>query len=485
MRGVGAYGTSPIHPRGAPPPRALAGLRPVAANGDSAQPQVARSIPMRARAPWGGPELFVIAQTALPALLFVPGFQPVRLQLRTASFLISAAMLAWWAAQPRRHLERHSAAPWILASGAYLALMIVHPLTSSTIAGIAQLALFVSIVAPLFWVPAYVRDADRLARLMLLLLVCNGVNAAVGVLQVYDPARWMPMEMSRIVTESAFGLGAVTYMGPNGLIVRPPGLFDNPGAVAGPGMYAALLGLVFAVSARPMPLRIMAFGASFAGLAAIYLSQVRVSLVVSVVMLASYAAVLAAQQRGRRAAVFAAAAATIVLVAFAFSLALGGRSIAERTSTLLRQDPITLYSASRGGQLVYTFSELLTNHPLGAGLGRWGMVAGYFGGSANPESTPLWAEIQIAGWAIDGGIPLLFLSAAALIVTLRSQVQVALRSIDAKVRACAAVVVAVNLGIAALSFSFTPFVTQVGLQFWFLAGALHGIAARERSGGER
>jgi hypothetical protein len=460
--------------------RAVASLRPVAAHRDSARLQIARPLPMRGGAHSGVPELFVIAQTALPALLFVPGFQPVRLQLRTASFLISAAMLAWWAAQPGRDHERHPAVPWIVAAGAYLALMILHPLTSSTIAGIAHLALFVSIVAPLFWVPSYVRDADRLARLMLLLLVCNGVNAAVGVLQVYDPARWMPMEMSRIVTESSFGLGAVTYMGPKGLIVRPPGLFDNPGAVAGPGMYAALLGLVFAVSSRPLPLRIVALGASFAGLAAIYLSQVRVSLVVSVVMLASYAAVLAAQRRRRRAAVFGAAAATLVLVAFGFALVLGGRSIAERTSTLLQQDPISLYSASRGGQLVYTFSELLINHPLGAGLGRWGMVAGYFGGAENPESTPLWAEIQIAGWAIDGGIPLLFLSAAALIVTFRSQVRVALHSIDPKIRACAAVVVAVNLGTAALSFSFTPFVTQVGLQFWFLAGALHGIADHER-----
>ena len=46
----------------------------------------------------------------------------------------------------------------------------------------------------------------------------------------------------------------------------------------------------------------------------------------------------------------------------------------------------------------------------------------------------------------------------------------------AKVRACAAVVLAANLGTAALIFSFTPFVTQIGIQFWFLAGALHGIA---------
>ena len=34
-----------------------------------------------------------------------------------------------------------------------------------------------------------------------------------------------------------------------------------------------------------------------------------------------------------------------------------------------------------------------------------------------------------------------------------------------------------NLGTAALIFTFTPFVTQIGLQFWFLAGALHGLVA--------
>jgi hypothetical protein len=27
-------------------------------------------------------------------------------------------------------------------------------------------------------------------------------------------------------------------------------------------------------------------------------------------------------------------------------------------------------------------------------------------------------------------------------------------------------------------FSFTPFVAQMGIQYWFLAGALHGVAAR-------
>jgi len=35
---------------------------------------------------------------------------------------------------------------------------------------------------------------------------------------------------------------------------------------------------------------------------------------------------------------------------------------------------------------------------------------------------------------------------------------------------------AANAGVLALVFGFTPFTTQVGLQYWFLAGVLHGVA---------
>jgi hypothetical protein len=261
------------------------------------------------------------------------------------------------------------------------------------------------------------------------------------------------------------------------MIVRPPGLFDTPGAVAGPGMYAALLGLVFATSAIAFWKRLAAIGASFAGIAAIYLSQVRVSLVVAMLMLASYFSLLMMQERRARAMVFGGAAVAIVIGTFSFALVLGGESIAERTFTLFAQDPLTLYSGSRGGQLSYTFGELLQKYPLGAGLGRWGMIAVYFGNGGKPNAEPLWVEIQVAGWAIDGGIALLILYIGALTVTLMMDARVARAHPDARVRACASVVLAANLGTAALIFTFTPFVTQIGLQFWFLAGALHGLVA--------
>lgn len=433
------------------------------------------SLPSTAPARWGLAEYFIVSQTAIPAVLFLPGTQGIRFYVRVASFAISLALLAWWMFGNARQGKGHPAQTWLLVAIIYTAAMVFHPFTSSMLAGLAQIVLYASVIAPVFWAPAVVRGSDHLARLMTLLLVCNGVNACVGVLQVYDPGRWMPQEMSRLVTESEFGLGAVTYMGPNGLIVRPPGLFDNPGAVAGPGMYAALLGLVFATSAAPLWQRAAALLASFAGVAAIYLSQVRVSLVVLAIMLVTYVSLLLFQQRKQRALIFGAVAGTIVVGTFSFAIVLGGQSIAERTLTLFAQDPVSLYSASRGGQLVYTFNDLVDSYPLGAGLGRWGMISGYFG--AGPER-PLWAEIQVAGWAIDGGIPLVLVSIWALVVALLAGRRVALSDPDAKVRACAGVILAANLGTAALIFSFTPFVTQIGLQFWFLAGAVHAIATR-------
>jgi hypothetical protein len=327
-----------------------------------------------------------------------------------------------------------------------------------------------------FWAPSLVKTPEHLARLLALLLICSGANSIVGVLQVYDPDRWMPAELSRIVTDSAVGLGPVTYVGPDGrLIVRPPGLFDTPGAVAGPGMFAALLGLVFGLSAIPLWQRAAAFVMAAAGVAAIYLSHVRVSMGVLVIMMAAYGWVTLRQGRFRKAAAFGVLAGSVVVVSFVVAVALGGESVFSRFVTMFAEDPVAAYHRSRGMNLSYTLSELLYEFPLGAGLGRWGMAGGYFGSRA---VSTLWAEIQITGWMIDGGPVLVFVYLGALVATAASQLRLALWSAHPRVAACAAVVFAVNLGTAVMVISYTPFVAQIGIQYWFLAGALHGVASR-------
>ena len=427
---------------------------------------------------WGFAEIFIISQTALPALLYLPGSQAFRLPIRFSAFAISLGAFAWYQVQASAQAVRSPMQPWVAGIMALLGVMLFHPETSSLVGGIAHMAVYFAVLAPLFWAPEFVKSPEQIARLLWILLLCSGANAVVGVLQVYNPDRWLPAEFSRIVTASAEGMGAVTYTGANGQrIVRPPGLFDTPGAVAGPAMFAALLGLVFAVSAIPAWKRALSLGVAGAGLAAIYLSQVRVSLVATVVMMATYAFVAFRQGRAARATQFAILAGGVVVLGLSLAVALAGSAITDRVFSLFAADPFTVYQGARGTQLTLTFFDLMFQYPIGAGLGRWGMAAGYFG-SANPNSEAIWAEIQFTGWMIDGGVIMVAVYMGAIITATIAQWRVAVSTQYPRLAVCGAVIFAADLGPAIMIISFTPFVAQIGIQYWFLAGALHGVASR-------
>jgi hypothetical protein len=431
-----------------------------------------------ARVKWGFPEIFIISQTALPALLILPGTQGIRLPIRMAAFLLPLAAFAWWNLESGTNDRPSRAQSWVFSVLFLLLVMLFHPSTPSFMGGLAQTAVYFAVMTPLFWAPSMVRTPEHLARLLWLLLICCGINAMVGVLQVYNPSYWMPAEFSHVTLHSDMGLGPLSYLGPNGkMIVRPPGLFDTPGAVAGPAIYASLLGLVFAVSSIAWWKRLLSLAFAGAGLAAIYLTQVRISLVVSALMMLVYVAVAARQGRAGRASQFAILAGGLLIGSFVLAFTLGGQSIQERFLTLFASDPLTVYNTARGFQLQVTFSDMFVNHPLGAGLGRWGMAAAYFA-TYTQAGQSLWAEIQLTGWMIDGGVIMIGLYGGALVVVAVAEYNVALMKQYPRLAQCAAVVLAANFGTAALIFSFTPFVTQIGIQYWFLAGALHGVAQR-------
>ena len=105
------------------------------------------------------------------------------------------------------------------------------------------------------------------------------------------------------------------------------------------------------------------------------------------------------------------------------------------------------------------------------------MASGYFS-SANPTSGAIWAEIQFTGWMIDGGVLMIAIYMGALVTATWSQWRIAQDGRFPRLAVCAAVIMAANIGPALIIVSFTPFVTQVGIQYWFLAGALHGVACR-------
>ena len=153
------------------------------------------------RLPWNFAEWFVLSQTLLPALLYLPGSQEFRVPIRVAGYGIALAALAYWWARWRHvrpHCAPHPAAPWLVVAIAYLLLMLLHPNTNSITSGLAQVTLYLAVLAPVFWAPKLVESPDRLRRLLWLLLICSGISSFVGVMQVRDPDRWMPLEFSSV-----------------------------------------------------------------------------------------------------------------------------------------------------------------------------------------------------------------------------------------------------------------------------------------------
>src|SRR5258705_3635884 len=188
-----------------------------------------------AHVPWGFAEIFIVSETALPALLDLPGSQAFRLPIRFSAFAISLAAFAWYQVESKTQALRSPMQPWVAAIMALLALMLFHPETSSLPGGIAHMAVYFAVLAPLFWAPEFVKTPEQFSRILWILLLCSGANAIVGVLQVYDPQRWLPTEFSRIVIAGQGGLSAGTYIGGEGRRNgRPPRPFDTPPPAAGP-----------------------------------------------------------------------------------------------------------------------------------------------------------------------------------------------------------------------------------------------------------
>jgi hypothetical protein len=258
--------------------------------------------------------------------------------------------------------------------------------------------------------------------------------------------------------------------------VRPPGLFDSAGAVAGAGMVATMLGLVFCLEPIAWWARLASLAMALAGISALYLSHVRAVFVMTMAMLAAYLALLAWQNQKKRVAGFAALAAGLIVGGLAIATALGGASVSERFSTLIAGDPRDLYYQSRGIEVESAMNELLDQYPLGAGLGRWGMLSYYFGGTG-PQSNGLFAEVQPNAWMLDGGVPLVALYGLVLLVTFFGDLKLIRTLADPDDRLVAIIVVAANVGTIGLVFTFVPFGTVIGLQFWFLEGLLHGAMA--------
>jgi len=371
-----------------------------------------------------------------------------------------------------------------------VALAFFNPNSNTLAASAAQFGMYVAILAPLFWVPRVTIDVSSLRRVMLMIWIFQSISAVVGILQVYYPGRFDPAVSTIILNQGrAYVKGLVFQNAYGQQVFRAMGLSDIPGGAGGAGFNAALFGAAFMLTSRKWQVRTLAIGTMVAGLAAIFLSHVRASLVMLVVCAAVLTVVLAIRRAKVRAVLpawrrYEAGTLTRLLMViglvaffgFTWAIAVGGNGVAERFATLTAADPATVYHENRGHFIETSVQELLPQFPLGAGLGRWGMMNHYFGDNSDPNTAMIWSEEQFTAWLVDGGIPLIVLYLFTIAVAILFAFRLSIARIEPELAILAAVICAYDVGAVASSLGYPFFGSQSGMEFWMLNATLFAAA---------
>lgn len=426
---------------------------------------------------FGRVEILVLILYLMNGLLLLPGFQPARFFVRSAPYLASLGAFCWTRAKTKTPF-----APGAIAMQAallILSLQLLHPHTQVE-SGVAQLLLQFSIVCPVFWATEFAGGEERLIRVLKLAFICNAIGSSIGLLQTYFPSQFLPAEFSSAA--SANWLDSMKFMAPNGQeLVRPPGLGDLPGNAAVSGSMTAILGLGFVAFRRTRVWeRIAYLTAAMVGVAVLYLTQVR-----SLGLMTSFAIAVFWIVGMRRPQVWnrrwlTGAALIVVGGAFAWAASIGGEKVRDRFLDVGEKGLLSSYDTSRGWFWRYTFGEALRSYPLGAGLGRWGMMDHYFGQSQTGDPPQLWAEIQLTGWLYDGGVPMWLAYVGGLLTSMLFAFRMAVsRRYGEVVGFGALLVFSLNLCVIGSSFTGPSFSTTLGLQYWLLTALLCGTARSE------
>jgi hypothetical protein len=404
---------------------------------------------------------------------------PVRLVVRIATFGASLALVVM--VRGRRRTV-HPATTAGMLTLLVVAIQILHPDTSNLVAGVAQAALYASVMAPLFWVPRLAADTRVLSQTVMILWLFHTLSASLGVLQVYYPGSFQPPVSSIIASKGKGYMESLMITTANGTrVFRPMGLTDIPGGAAISGLYAVLLGAGFFLTRRNAWMMAATAASMALGMTALYLSQVRAVLVMTGIALGVLVVILLRRRDVARLGTLGAVGVAVMLGGYAAAMSLAGPSVARRMASLTAARPGTVYYNERGHFLTDAFTRLLPQAPFGRGLGHWGMMSAYFGGGSGPTS--VWVEIQWAGWIVDGGAPLALLYLVTLFIALRMAWKTASapspRSAP-ELPFWGAVVLAQGIGAFALTFSYPIFLSQPGMEFWLLNAGLFAAARHAR-----
>jgi hypothetical protein len=401
--------------------------------------------------------VYVAIEITCQLALLLPALAPARILFRSAALGTSLAMFALI---PMRQSFPHPAKKFAAFVMVVLTMSALNPASSTALAGIAHWSFYLAVMAPLFWVMRLELPPQTLSRLLIIVWLFSTLSSVFGVLQVYFPGQFQPALSTMIRQEQvmAIRLSSGTW------VVRPMGLTDTPGGAGWSGLYATLFGLGMTLAVPFRRARIAGVASMIVGIMCIYLCQIRAMVVMlgicSIVLLGLFAV----SGRLSRLVFAASVAGLIAAIGFYMAFSVAGDTVTSRLATLLEDDPSSVYRKNRGHFVATAFKLLLPEYPLGAGLGRWGMMNQYFG---NPDDG-IWAEVQWSGWVIDGGIFLILAYPAAIIVAIWRAMRVALNPAAGERGLWAAVVSAHGVGSLALTFSYPIFMSTGGLQFWLI-----------------
>jgi hypothetical protein len=410
---------------------------------------------------------FVLLHLSCQLLLLIPALSGVRVVVRMAAFGVSLAFLLLI---PSTRAWRTPLRTCALCIVALLGLEFFHPDGSGLLAALASIMLNLAVLAPIFWVPRTGTTAATLQRLVTLFWLFYTISACLGVLQAYFPGRFQPPLSAVLAANGQDRLGALEISLASGeRVFRPMGLTDSPGGAAFAGLYSVLLGTGMILLPKPpfWGARVIAVGSMVAGMMCLYLCQIRSLVVMAGVCVVTLLALLLISGRISRLVGVLAAVGAVIPSAFALAFAIGGKAMTERLTTLVEADPGTVYYANRGRFFEATINRYLPLYPLGAGLGRWGMVHAYFGNAADP----LWVEIQWTAWLFDGGVAMICLYMTAIFIASWACLKIALGRIgstEPSLSLWGAVLVAYNVGGVAICFNYALFGGTGGVEFWLL-----------------
>jgi hypothetical protein len=430
-------------------------------------------------------EYFVALEIICQLALLSSTLASFRIIFRIAVFGVSLMLLFLLPG----HGKQHPAAKAAIIVMVILAVSMLNPGVNSETAAAAQFGIYLAVLAPLFWVSRIRIDLTEMRRVLFMLWGFQVISSVFGVLQVYFPARFQ-FAVSTVVQGQGAGYIAMQhFQNAYGVSVyRPMGLTDTPGGAAAAGFFAVLFAAAFFLLDQRRWMQIASAGAMLVGMAAIYLSQVRVMLVMEMVCMLTFltlmswrAARVSNPMLGRRIgnkrlAYLTGLMALAAVGGFTWAVGVGGTAITDRVNSLTAENPGEVYQKNRGQFLAYTIDEVLPEYPLGAGPGRWGMMFYYFGDPGNTKNPGLWAEIQWTGWLYDGGIGLVVAYALAIVLAFRVSYKFALNQRSAEFAILAAVVFAYAVGVLAATFDSCIFIGGGGLDFWILNAMLFNAA---------